>query len=722
MERTVRPVITKRLDKFLSENYSIVLLFVCAYLLTTLLILLSHTVPNTSLYRVGESSKETYRSEYGFSYDDKFETEDLAKTIEINKPMFYSYQENHEAAFYTNLQQFLSLIKAQSDRDFIKNIKTGGYKFSSSALNYLTYNRMLISLYTNRLIYLYQALTSQYFLVNNKEAESKIDYIELITMLGNKKIGNEKLLLCPLEKDFLINFIGRIYTGMSIDLKDIMAEIMINIIEPTAVQNPKVRAEVIQKELNLAKQHKFINKGDFLINKGDVINQDNLAKIIAYSEYKKNDLKTKIWVYNILCLLILVFLSYRFIKYEKETFKKKYNIYIALIGFIAVNFIFYSTYLYNDFPSVPVFLLVPFAIISISLPLLLNNDRVSIILLISYCFFSFFYPIFDIITFFNLIIISLSTIYTSQLLKNRNDFFIVALFIGFIELFFSFIYFFFNQSFPDMRDWGIIILFALGNGFISSIVSLGLMPLLENIFNIPTRFRLLELTNPSLSPLLNKLKTEAPGTYNHSLLLGDMCEAAALKLGIDSLLAKAGGYYHDIGKTENSQYFIENQDGKNKHDDIKTSISVSIIKSHTKLGIELSRKYRLPEEIVDAIKEHHGTTAISYFYHQALGLLGDENVNISDYEYPGPKPQSKTTAVLMLADGVETTVRAYTQNNERFTTKIIEDIIDDLIQRRIAQGQLDECDLTLRDLKIVADEFFKFLAGYYHKRIEYIKK
>ena len=247
------------------------------------------------------------------------------------------------------------------------------------------------------------------------------------------------------------------------------------------------------------------------------------------------------------------------------------------------------------------------------------------------------------------------------------------------------------------------------------------MPLLENIFNIPTRFRLLELTNPTLSPLLNKLRTEAPGTYNHSLLLGDMCEAAAEKLGIDSLLAKGIAYYHDIGKAEISEYFIENQDGKNRHDELKTSISVSVIKSHTKLGVELARKYRLPEEIISGIREHHGTTAISYFYHQALGLLGDENVNISDYEYPGPKPQSKETAILMLADGIETTVRAYAQNNERFTTKIIEDIIEDVIQKRIAQGQFDECNITLRELKITADEFFKLLAGYHHKRIEYKK-
>ena len=485
---------------------------------------------------------------------------------------------------------------------------------------------------------------------------------------------------------------------MSKDFKSIMAEVLINLIEPTALLNPEAREQIIKKELYRERKQKLINKGDYIIKKGDIITEEQLAKIIAYSEYKKNDFTMKFWAHNLLYFFLVSFLTYRFTRYEKETFKKRYNVYLTLIGFVTVNFIYYAAYLYTDIPAVPPFLLMPFAIISISLPLLLRNDRVAIILLISYSLFSIFYPIFDIITFSNLIIISLSTIYTSQLLKNRNDFFIAGIFIGLIELLFSFIYSLYYGNF-DIREWGIILLFAFGNGFISSILSLGLMPLLENIFNIPTRFRLLELTNPTLSPLLNKLRTEAPGTYNHSLLLGDMCEAAAEKLNIDSLLAKGIAYYHDIGKAEISEYFIENQDGKNKHDELKTSISVSVIKSHTKLGVELARKYRLPEEIISGIREHHGTTAISYFYHQALGLLGDENVNISDYEYSGPKPQSKETAILMLADGIETTVRAYAQNNERFTTKIIEDIIEDVIQKRIAQGQFDECNITLRELK-----------------------
>jgi len=721
MERDVGKVILRKLLKTISLNYKIAVLSAIVYFFSLFFIFLSHIAPNSSLYGVGESSKETLRSEYTFIYDDKFETENMEKTIESNQPLYYTFQDNHKTLFYSKLSDFLSAMYKTPDRDFTKSIRSGRYNFSAESLNWLASNRGLLSLYTNRLIYLYEALTAKYYLVNKKESPEPLQGIKLITKLGDKKIPDEKLLLCPIEKDFMISFIGGIYTGMSQDFKTIIAEILINLVEPTALLNPEARDLVIKRELLQTRKQKIINKGDFLIKKGDIINTEQLAKIIAYSDYKQNDFRMKFWALNIIYLILLTFLFYRFIKFEKETFKKKYNIYLTLLGFAAVNFIYYSAYIYTDIPEVPNFLLMPFAIISISLPLLLKNDRVAIIILISYSLFLFFYPLFDIIAFFNLIIISLSTIYTSQLLKNRNDFFIAGIFIGLIELLFSFIYILYYRNLSDIREWGIILIFSFGNGFISSIVSLGLMPLLENLFNIPTRFRLLELTNPTLSPLLNKLRTEAPGTYNHSLLLGDMCEAAAEKLNIDSLLAKGCAYYHDIGKAEISDYFIENQDGKNKHDELKTSISVSVIKSHTKLGVELARKYRLPEEIISGIREHHGTTAISYFYHQALGLLGDENVNITDYEYPGPKPQSKETAILMLADGIETTVRSYAQNNEHFTTKIIEDIIEDVIQKRIAQGQFDECNITLRELKITANAFFKILGGYHHKRIEYKK-
>ncbi len=702
-------------------NYRQLSFFTAAYLLTLFFITIAHHVPNSGRYNIGEISKGTIRSEYTFLYTDKFELENLSQTIESNKPFYYRITNAYMDIFNKNLDNFGDTIK-ENDSDFLKSLQFKGFHFSSDTLNYLVKNRIFLKNYLKRLFYLYQYITGEYVIIEDIGNQKKSDFYYIVKKSGWEKINADKILFYPLDKDFVINIIGKIYTGMGSDAKVALAEILVNIAQPNAAQDQKIRSNIIQQELESLKDNKIIKAGEFLIKRGEIVNRDNLSKILAYTDYKQNNLKNKIWIYYALSLFLYLFLIYRFFKYESETFIKEYNVSVALLAFIFVNAVYYSTYIYNEIPFLPFFLTIPYAIVSITLPLLLKNTRVAIILLISYSFFFVLYPGFEIISFLNLIVISFATIYTSQILKNRNDFFIVALIIGVIELVFSFIYLKFNEINIVLGDWGVIVLFSFGNGFVSAIISSGIMPLLEYIFNIPTRFRLMELTNPTTSPLLKALKMEAPGTYNHSLLLGDMCEAAAEKLGIDSLLVKAGGYYHDIGKMEIPQYFIENQDGENKHDEIKVSMSVSVLKSHIKLGVELARKYRLPEEVIDYIKEHHGTTAISYFYHQALGLFGDENVNIEDYLYQGPKPRSKGTAVLMLADGIEASVRAYSQNNERFTTKIIEDIIDDIIKKRMEKDQFDDCNITLFDLKIVKEEFFKFLSGYYHKRIEYAKR
>lgn len=721
MERSRRKIKKRFLQFFIDADSRIVALFGIAFFLSLFFILLAQNVPNSSRYHIGDNAKNTIRSEYTFLYTDHFESEKLFLSIESNKPHYYSFNSNFYKVYETNLNRLLNVLNTQTDQEFYKRMEENNLRFSRATVAYLIQNRLLLTRYTNRINYLYKVLTSQYTIIDELGESGSQNSFTIIKNNVKNELPRAKVLVYPLDLEFMNEFIGKNYTGMGPDFKSALAEILANLVQPNAYRNPKARNDIILAEIELLRNQKIIHQKEYILRPGEVITQETLAKIIAYTDYKKADLKTKRWIFAALSLVLYLFFIYRFFKYERKTFTKKYNISVSLIAFVFVNFMFYFTRFYSEISFLPEFLLMPYAIISITLPLLLKNARVAIILLIMYSFYLLFYPAFSVITFLNLIVISFSTIYTSQILKNRTDFFVVALLIGVIELIFSGVYIVYYQMKPALGEWGVIVLFSFGNALVSAIVGLGLMPLLENMLNIPTRFRLLELTNPTTSPLLKLLKAEAHGTYNHSLLLGDMCEAAAERIGIDSLLARAGGYFHDIGKTEIPQYFSENQEGENLHDEIKPSMSVSVIKSHVKLGVEIARKYHLPEEVIEYIREHHGTTAISYFYHQALGLFGDENVNIEDYEYPGPKPQSKGTAILMLADGVEASVRAYSQNNERFTTKIIQDIIDDIIEKRMQKGQFDECDITLHDLRIIADEFNKFLSGYYHKRIEYLK-
>lgn len=237
------------------------------------------------------------------------------------------------------------------------------------------------------------------------------------------------------------------------------------------------------------------------------------------------------------------------------------------------------------------------------------------------------------------------------------------------------------------------------------------------LFNYTTAAKLLEFANLD-KPLIKKLMIEAPGTYNHSIIVATLSEAAASSIQADSLKAKVMGYYHDIGKLDKTMYFIENQaDGKNRHDKLSPSMSALILIQHVKKGVEMAKKYKLGDEIIEGIIQHHGTSLIKYFYNKSL-KAGKENVNEEDFRYPGPKPQTREAGIVMLADVVEAAVRAL----ERPTPARIQGRVKELINDIFADGQLEECEMTLKDLHQIAKSFNNILTSIYHSRIEYTDK
>lgn len=259
------------------------------------------------------------------------------------------------------------------------------------------------------------------------------------------------------------------------------------------------------------------------------------------------------------------------------------------------------------------------------------------------------------------------------------------------------------------------LLFGVANGFLSAILTIGLLPYLESTFKITSPVRLLELSHPS-SPLLRRLLTEAPGTYHHSIVVGNLAEAAAEAIGAESLLTRVGAYYHDVGKLKRPYFFIENQlNQDNPHDKIAPTLSTLILTAHVKDGVELAREYKLPPVIIDIIEQHHGSSLCTYFYHKALENGTNELLNEEEFRYEGPKPKTKEAALVMLADSVEAAVRSL-QNR---TPGRIEGIVRKVIKDKLMDGQLDECDLTLKDLDKVASAFLQVLSGIFHARIEY---
>jgi putative nucleotidyltransferase with HDIG domain len=265
----------------------------------------------------------------------------------------------------------------------------------------------------------------------------------------------------------------------------------------------------------------------------------------------------------------------------------------------------------------------------------------------------------------------------------------------------------------NVQDLPWMALAAAINGVLSAFLSAGIFVTLGSVFGVTTRLQLLEMSQLS-QPLMLRLQDEAPSTFQHSVIVANLAEKGAHVIGADSLLARVGCYYHDIGKLSRPGFFIENQlDGANPHDALDPADSARIISDHVNDGIALARQYELPAKVAAFIPEHHGTRLVSYFYRRAAEI--DPSVDPDAFRYPGPKPQSRETAISMLADSSEAAVRSSPDHS----SEAIDRLVDEVFSERLSEGQLDESELTLRDIHDLADSFKSTLRAVYHPRVEY---
>ena len=303
--------------------------------------------------------------------------------------------------------------------------------------------------------------------------------------------------------------------------------------------------------------------------------------------------------------------------------------------------------------------------------------------------------------------------------KKRNDIYWAGIRAGLINAIvlgaITFLISIREMSFLDHLIWNVA--FGFIAGVLSSMVTMIFIPLLESLFNYTTDVKLLELSSLN-HPLMKEMIVKAPGTYHHSLVVGSMVEAAAEEIGANPLLAKVMAYYHDIGKMEHSLYFIENQrPGHNPHEHISPHMSKTVLVAHVKDGAEMGLRHKLGKAIIDGIRQHHGTTLISYFYNKALDDQDEEIdlVHEEDFRYPGPKPQFKEAALLMLGDSIEAAARSLDEP----TAGRLSSLVRNIIQNKFLDGQLEDCNLTLRDLKVIEACYRRVIMGIYHHRIDY---
>ena len=503
------------------------------------------------------------------------------------------------------------------------------------------------------------------------------------------------------------------------EIKNALFEYINNFITPTLIYQQKLtEQEIIQARNNVSKYSGIVNENERIVGTHDRITKEVKAKIDSYREAKGEILGTdKIIMQYIgkflhITFIIVLLIIYLFL-FRKKIFYDNQKILLLSINIIFLSFI---TFLINQISiNAPLQFLIFIPAASMLLTIVFDS-RVGfyttvVIALIAGALrgndYSFMAA--------NLFAGGLS-IYTVRDIKNRTQIFrsFQFILIAYITTILAF-------GFERFASWETLFVefaFAGTNALISPVLTYGLLIFFERFFNITTDLTLLELSNFD-RPLLKELASKTPGTFSHSMTIGTLVETAAEKIGANPLLARVGAYYHDIGKTVSPQTFVENQiNDDNIHENISPEESVSLILKHIDEGINLAKENQLPQEIIDFIPMHHGTMVMSFFYEKAKKLYGEEKVDVKDYRYKGPKPTTKETAILMLADGCESAVRSM----KDLEKGKVENLIDSLIEARIDDDQLNESPLTFSDIALIKESFKNVLFGQHHRRIRYPKQ
>jgi len=468
-----------------------------------------------------------------------------------------------------------------------------------------------------------------------------------------------------------------------------------------------------------------ISKGEIIVRSGDVITKADYLKLNALNSLKQ---KQNTYVKFIANMLIFIIISIVLFKVYETTKAKKNKwititktlaivetlIVIQLLIFKLFNYLSNVISISNvDISQSAILLGVPFAVASMITAIMIDFE-LAFLVSILFGITSWLSTTPEIASYIGIYVFlgNVIGIFGIKKEKTRTGVIKAGLYVSLTNVVFIALLYMLRNN--DITKATLIDLsFGVGSGILSSIIVSGLLPVFEFVFNVTTDIKLLELGNLN-NPLLKELAIKAPGTYHHSIVVSSLAEAAASEIGANPLIVKVGSYYHDIGKIKKPMYFIENQtDGKNPHDKLKSSISALIIKNHVKYGVEIAKKHRLGNYIIDIIEQHHGTSLIKYFYNKAKeqGL----NPKEEDFRYPGPKPQTKEAGIVMIADEVE----AASKTLSNPTVAHLREFVRDITNKIFLDGQLDECELTLKDLNKITDSFVKVLVGIFHHRIEY---
>ena len=495
---------------------------------------------------------------------------------------------------------------------------------------------------------------------------------------------------------------------------DLVVTVLKNSLRPTTIFDE----EHFQRQLNRIEEdvqtyYRTFREGEVLLEDGEAVRPEHIQILRQINQQRLHYQLTAGGASFGIVVMALVFLFFYLREFEAELFGEHNK--LALLAVISVLFVGLAKVMELLQFNLPPYIEFAFPLAApIILVTLMVSEGVAFLFSIFLALIVASYFSLNLQLMVVLILGGFTGIFSIRQVERRTSLLYSGLKVALVQVVMVGILSMLHTGDLFAADLGTRMFWAGVNGaIIVPFTVLGILPFLESGFGITTNFRLLELADLN-HPLLRNLFQKAPGSFQHSIMLSNLCEQAARSIGANALLVRVGCLYHDLGKAENPEYFIENQEGiKNPHDELKPTLSASILKAHVKKGSQIAREAGLPPEIIDLIEQHHGTTVMKPFYHEAL--KESEDINREEFQYPGPKPQSREAALCMLGDSVEAGCRAL----EDPTPQKIKERISTIVQDKFSEGQLNECDLTLQDLNTIIDAFTRILTSVYHQRIEY---
>ncbi len=698
----------KNMGLFLKNSNMKKALSIILFFTITILILFSNFNPKQVMLRPDEVAQRDIQSTINATIIDEKQTEELreqaaAKVQKVYQEDTYalSSAENDIDLFYSNIQSILFVEEEDIDSNQQKAKLLTLLQSTKTRYNDLALEDSVLADYLLN--------STQEDLQQMKEAS-----LSVAQSIMNKPVTDDTLV--GLNEEAL----GRIdILPYSPPAREVIKLISINSLRPNLIYNEeKTNLAILEAKEAVAPVQKTIKAGEIIVREGNRVTEEQISILEQLGIQRTNDY-TLTLIGTSLFVLLTFWLVIEFVRrYYPEIYRN--DMLLLLLGLIFVLIISITRFLtvikVGDQPGVGNLIgyLAPVAAGSMLIAILLD-DRLAY-------FVTFIMALYvGLLTEGNQLFYAITAfvggtvgIFQVHRVNQTSDLAKSGLFIALADIAAIVTLLFIGD---DLNIKNLAVGSAIGavNGILSAVLMIGVLPYLEAAFSITSMSKLLELSNPN-HPLLKRLLLQAPGTYHHSLMVGNLAEASAESIGANPLLVRVGALYHDIGKIKRPEYFVENQRGfTNPHEKIAPALSTLIITSHVKEGVEMAREAHLPDTIIDFIEQHHGTSLAKYFYSRALEEDRDGNVNEDNFRYEGPRPKTKETALVMLADSVEAAVRSL----ETPSPEKIRDMIRMLIKDKLNDGQLEMCDLTFKDLDTISKSFNKVLEGIYHKRIEY---